>query len=171
MFYVWASILCVANLAWLVLTAMGLPGNWLMLASAGAMLWAYWPERVFSPWTLGVAVFLALLAEGVEFAAGLAGAKKAGAGRSGALGALAGSLAGGIAGTVFIPVPLIGSLLGAVVGAAAGAMFLEAVAGRPVQAVARVGAGSALGRLLGTGFKLAVGVLIWIVLTVAVFWR
>jgi len=163
--------LSLLNLCWLVVTAIGLPGNWLMLASAGVMLWAYWPERVFSPWTLAIAVAMALLAELVEFVAGMAGAKKAGASKLGTFGALAGSLVGGIAGTFLIPVPLIGSLMGAVLGAAAGSMLLETAKGRPMQASVRVGAGSAIGRLLGTGFKLATGILIWIILTIAVYWR
>jgi uncharacterized protein len=79
-------------------------------------------------------------------------------------------LVGAVAGTILIPVPLIGTIIGSCVGAGAGAWALEA-AGRKTPSVgARIVVGAGLGRFFGVVSKLAVGGLIWMIITVAAYW-
>jgi uncharacterized protein YqgC (DUF456 family) len=83
------------------------------------------------------------------------------------VGALGGGLVGGILGTFLIPVPLVGSVLGACIGAFLGALGGELSGGKQVEAAMDIGRGAFVGRLLGTIYKLAFGVLILIVATAA----
>ena len=46
MVYLWATILVVANAVWLFLNLLGLPGNWLMVASTALVAWLYWDQRM-----------------------------------------------------------------------------------------------------------------------------
>lgn len=170
MFYLWATVFSVLNLVWLMLNIVSLPGNWLMLASAGVLAWLYWPTEIFSKWTLIFVFVLALAGEVIDFFAGMVGAKWAGAGKGAGLAAIVGGIVGALAGTAMIPVPVLGSLMGAVIGAGLGAAIVELQSGRKAGSILRSGVGSGLGQLLGKVAKLLLGMLIWIVLTVAVFW-
>lgn len=170
MIYVWAAGVTVLNIVWWTLNLVGLPGNWLMLATAGLAAWLAPGTGMFSAWTLAAAAALNIAGELVEFLAGMVGAKGAGATRKGAWGALGGGLVGAILGTFMIPVPLIGSLIGAGVGAAVGAALLELSGGRDVNASVKSGVGAGAGRVLGTVCKMVIGALVWVILTVAAFW-
>lgn len=171
-----ALLLTVINLVWLALTVIGLPGTWLMAATTLAFAWWQWDSnadphhQMFSRTTLIIIVGLAVVGEVWEFAAGMAGAKQAGASGWGTLGALIGSIVGGIAGTFIIPIPLVGSLLGACGGAAGGAYLCELMIGRDEESAMRSGVGAGVGRLKGTLAKFAVAVLMWFVIAVAAFW-
>lgn len=162
-----------ANLLWLALVVVGLPGNWLMVFTAFVAQWWYWESaaggdrQIFSVGTLIAVVALALLGELVELLAGMAGAKRAGATRRGALGALVGGLVGALAATFMIPIPVLGSLLGAVAGAGLGAGALELSGGRNLSESLRSGVGAGVGRFWGTVGKLTAGVAIWLVIAVA----
>lgn len=165
--YLAAALLVLVNTAALLLTLIGLPGNWVMVLAAGAVAW--WRAGMLGWPVLAAVLLLALTGEILEFAAGLWGAKAAGGTRGGAVGALVGGLAGGLAGTL-LPAPLIGTLVGACGGAAIGALLLELRGGRTLSDSLRAGTGAGIGRFTGTVAKLFAGIAIWIVTAVAAFW-
>ena len=174
--YVWATILVILNGVWLGSNLFGLPGNWFMLIGTGALAWYYsgtagpGGHAMFSPFVLVAVLLLALAGEVLEITTGMVGAKKAGASKRGAVGALVGGLVGAIVGTFAIPVPVVGSLIGATLGAAGGAVLFEMSAGKELAGSLKAGAGAGAGRLLGTLIKLVVGAAIWVVVAVAAFW-
>lgn len=148
-------MMCVIGLA---LNIIGLPGLWLMVASAVAFAW--WTGFVYLGWPgLITLVVLALLAELVEFLAGSAGAKAAGGSKRGMVGAIVGGLVGGLVGTAVIPIPAVGTIIGAVAGSFGGAALVEYSIGRTMEHSYQVGVGAAKGRFWGivskTGFGLA----------------
>lgn len=169
MIYLYALAMLAINLVWLALNLVGLPGNWLMIFTAGLLAWSTWDrgEEMFSSTTLILVVAIALAGEAAEFALSAAGAKKAGSTLWGAVGSIIGAVIGGIAGTVIIPIPVIGSIVGACGGAFAGALALESLTGKPLVHAIHIGKGAAIGRLWGTLAKLAAGVLIYIALALA----
>jgi uncharacterized protein YqgC (DUF456 family) len=152
---------------WLALDLLGLPGNWLMVA--GALLAAWLRPDMFSVSTLVAIVILAAAGEVLELLSGSWGARKGGAGRRGAGGALLGGMIGALVGTFIIPVPVLGSLIGACAGACLGACILELSGGRDLSAALQAGVGAGVGRAFGTVFKLVVGILLWMVIAVAAF--
>lgn len=170
MIYVWATLLVVANTVWLSLTVLGLPGNWLMVASAALVAWLFWDQQMIGRWTLVSLLVLAVVGEVLEFVAGAFGTKTAGGSRGGAFGALLGGLVGAIAGTFVIPIPVLGSLIGACGGAFCGALAFELAGGQELEPAVRSGVGAGVGRFFGTVAKLVVGVGIWVVAAVAAFW-
>lgn len=168
--YIGLSILVVLNAVWVVLVAFGLPGNWLIVTCTALFAWWQWDRSVFSVGTLVAIVVLALLAELVEFFAGMVGARKAGASWRGAVAAIFGALFGALAGTIVIPVPLLGTLFGAGLGAGLAVWAVELSRGQHPQHSLRRGVSAGLGALLGITSKLAAGVVIWLIVTVAAFW-
>jgi uncharacterized protein YqgC (DUF456 family) len=176
MFVLIGLLLTLLSAGCVFLVVLGLPGTWMMAAFAGLFAWWQWdPSRGPTDQFLGVPVLiavlgLALVGEIVEFAAGAAGAKRAGASGWGAIGALIGALVGGLAATFMIPIPIVGSLIGACGGAAAGAWICELAIGRPHEQAVRSGIGAGVGRFKGTLAKLAVAVVMWLVIAVAAFW-
>jgi hypothetical protein len=151
-----------------VLTFFALPGNWLIVISTFAFEW--WQEGTFSIPVLAVITLLAVAGEIIEFFAGMGGAKKAGAGKRGALGALMGAIVGAIFGTFLLPIPFVGTLTGACVGAGLGAWLLELTRDKGMNHAVRSGVGAGLGVLVGTGSKITLGALICIIVAVAGFW-
>lgn len=146
------------------LTALGLPGNWLMVALAALYAWLApkQPPTSVSWTTVAILLVLAALGEILEFAAGAMGTARAGGSRRGVAMALGGSLIGGFVGLfVGAPIPLIGSLVGAVlfagVGALAGALVGEIWMGRELVVSWRVAKRAFWGRLFGTLGKIIVG--------------
>ncbi|NNJ26777.1 DUF456 domain-containing protein [Alienimonas chondri] len=177
-FYICLAIPMVLTAAacW-VATLFTLPGNWAILAIAAA--WAYLMPKGeyglgFAWGTVAVLGALVALGELVEFAAGAAGAKKEGGSRRGMalsiLGAMIGSMTGAAVG---VPVPLVGPLIGAVGGGAAGAFvgaYLgETWKGKGSSEAIQVSKGALIGRLLGTGGKLACGAVMVVILAVMTF--
>ncbi|MEZ5974996.1 MAG: DUF456 family protein [Planctomycetota bacterium] len=154
------------NLALLVLVLAGLPGTWLMLGLTALCEWLI-PVDLFDASTLWLALGLALLGEVFEFTMGSAGARRAGAGRAGALGALLGGILGGLGGTFLIPIPVVGSLAGAAIGAMGLATLLEHSGGMDLRSALRAGTGAAKGQVSGTIVKLALGLCVWLLLAVA----
>jgi uncharacterized protein YqgC (DUF456 family) len=108
------------------------------------------------------------LGEVWEFVSGSVRAKRAGAGRRGALGAIAGGVVGAVLGTFLIPAPVIGTLLGGGLGAFAGAAGLERRGGRDLGESLRIGRAAGVGHALGLVGKLAAGVVVWVWVSVAV---
>jgi uncharacterized protein len=157
------ALLILAQVVGLFLTAVGLPGLWLQVASLGIFAWMGGFVAV-SQISVGVVVFLALLAEIAEFLLGGRYARKYGGGSRAALGAIIGGAVGALIG---FPLPLLGSVFGAMLGAFVGAFLLELTTGRGAGPAVRAGWGAFLGRVVATAMKAGVGVVI-LVLTVIV---
>ena len=170
MIYLWASLLVVWNAVAVFLTLLSLPGTWLMVLATVLLAWWQWDIRMFSPWTLGIVVALAVAGEVLEFLASAVGVRKAGGTRRGSLGALLGSIVGAIIGTLAIPIPVIGSLVGTCGGAFAGAWLLEITSGRTAAESVRSGLGGGAGRVMGTLAKFVIAVILWVIIAVAAFW-
>ncbi len=158
----------------LLMTVVGLPGNWVMVTAAA--LYAYImpsTSRADFGWPVVLAlVILAAVGELLELAAGALGVARSGGSRRGAVMALAGSILGALIGmTIGLPIPLIGSLLAALlfagVGALIGAMLGEHTAGRGLGDTWRIGKAAFWGRLLGTLSKSLVGVLMLAAVVIA----
>jgi uncharacterized protein YqgC (DUF456 family) len=154
------------QLVGLLLTALGFPGLWVQVLSLGAYAW-YGDFQAVSQISVGVVVFLALLAEMAEFLLGARYARRYGGGRRAAWGAI---LGGGIGALVGFPLPLLGSVFGAMLGAFLGATLLELTTGRGATPAVRAGWGAFLGRVVATAMKAGVGVVIF-VLTLVVALR
>lgn len=170
MLYLWSVLLILLNALWLMLVVFGLPGNWLIVISACLFAWWRAEDDVFSIYTLIAVAALAVLGELIEFFAGAGGAKRAGAGWRGSIGALLGALTGAIFGTFLLPIPFLGTLIGACVGAGLGAWGLELAGGRKLQDSARFAMGAGIGEFLGITSKFILGILIWLIVAVAAFW-
>ncbi len=170
MLYVWLTGLLFANSVFWMLSFFALPGNWLIVVSTWAFALWKWDDGVFSIPTLVAITVLALIGEAIEFVGCMVGAKKAGAGKRGAIGALLGAICGAIAGTFMIPVPFIGTFIGACIGAGVGTWCMELtrqgiVPGRAV----KMGVGASVGVMVGTGSKIILGLIICIIVAVAAF--
>lgn len=141
--YVAAGLMVAVGFLGIVLPA--LPG--LPLAFAG-MLLAAWTGgfEAISPATIVVLGVLALLAQSLDFLAGLFGAQRVGASRHGLAGAALGTLAG-----LFFGLP--GLIIGPFVGAVAG----EIAHGRALGLASKVGLGTWIGMVVGAVVKLALG--------------
>lgn len=166
------------GLGCLLLTAIGLPGTWLMIGlAAGAYLLQEATGAVDGGtavwWTLGVCTALGGLGEVVETAAGAMGTRAGGGTGRGMVGAIVGGIAGGIALTPVIPIPLVGTLLGAMIGTFVGALVGELTGdGDAVGAGSvRAAAGATLGRLLGSMGKTLVGAIVWVTLSIRLLLR
>ncbi|MDD5328136.1 MAG: DUF456 domain-containing protein [Phycisphaerae bacterium] len=170
MFYLWSTILIIINAFWLTLVPFALPGNWLIIITTALFAWWHADENMFSVYTLIIITILAILGELVEFLGGVTGAKKAGAGFRGSLGAIIGAVTGAIIGTFLIPIPLLGTLLGSCAGAAILACLFEVTGGRKLEDTVQLGFGAGLGVFLGTSAKIFIGILIWHIVAIAAFW-
>lgn len=150
-----------------LLVLVGLPGTWLALAVAGLCEWGT-VATLFSHSTLVGVLALAIAGEAWEFFASAARAKRAGAGRRGAIGALVGGILGALVGTIVIPIPLVGTLVGGGLGAFGGAASSERRGGQELRDALRIGRAAALGHALGLAGKFAASVGVWLCLTIAV---
>ncbi len=162
-------LLLIVQLAGLVVAIFQLPGLWVMLAGTGVFALLTRSHGYVSVTSILVLLGLAITAEIVEFVAGGAGAKKAGASKLGMTGAMVGGIVGAIVGTPMIPVPIVGTIVGAVVGSFLGAMAVELIRRREVGHSLRVGYGAAKGRLLGIGAKLTIGIIMLLITIVVAF--
>jgi uncharacterized protein len=161
-------IMLLASVCGVALTLLTLPGVWVILIVALFVQLLWGDPQVYSWWTLGAALALALVGEAVEFFASAVGATSAGGGTSGAVGSILGSLAGAILGSIFIPVPVAGTIAGAVLGAGLGAILAERhIARRTWSHSYRIGQGAAVGRLISTVVKVAIAAAVGVMLTVS----
>jgi uncharacterized protein len=151
-----ALLLLAAMVVGLILIPLGLPGLWVMVG--GALLYSYAvPGGGIGIWTLIALTVLAVLAEVVEFVLGGRYARKYGGSRRAGWGAILGGVAGAIVG---VPVPVIGSVIGAFVGSFAGAWVAERTRGSSGGVATKVATGALIGRVVATGVKVAVGLVI-----------
>ena len=165
-----AFLLIAVLLAAWVLTLLGMPGNWLMVAATA--VYAYFmpvDSRAAIGWNV-IVIFLALafLGEILELMAGAVGTAKAGGSKRGAALAMLGSIVGGIVGIIVgVPIPLVGPILAALLfaglGAMAGAVLGEIWIGRNLDASWQIGKAAFWGRLAGTLSKVVVGTVIVVV--------
>ncbi len=163
----WIAIplLGVGCLVGVVLTAVKLPGTWLMVLSAGVYGWATGWERV-TLIVMAVLVGAALVGEAIELAASVLTARKAGATRQAAWGGLIGGFVGMF---VFsLPMPIIGTIAGAIIGCFVGAAVCELTARRKLSQSTKVGFFSALGYVLGIVAKMMVAFAMAVILLTAV---
>ena len=170
MLYFWSVLLILLNALWLMLVVFGLPGNWLIVISTCLFAWWRWDDAVFSIYTLIAVAAFAVLGELVEFFAGMVGARKAGASWPGSVAALAGAVTGAVLGTFLIPVPFFGTVLGACLGAGLLAWGLEFARGKKMDDSVRYAVGAGVGEFFGITSKFALGIVIWVIVTVAAFW-
>jgi len=168
--YLWLAILVLFNAVWLMLVLFGLPGNWLMVISTCLFAWWKWDIRPFSGWTLIAITALALTGELIEFLAGMAGARRAGASWRGSAMAVLGAILGALFGTFLIPIPLLGSMVGASIGAGFAVWAGEIARGEIAEHSFQRAVGAGLGQFLGITGKLVAGMVIWLVVAVAALW-
>ena len=153
----WALLLCLTLAVGWLLTLLGMPGNWMMVAAMALYAWlAPSDSHLGIGWpVVGLVAGLAVFGEVIELLAGAMGVAKVGGSRRSSVLALLGSIIGGLAGIfIGVPVPIIGSLLAAVlfagIGALVGAMLGENWKGRGLDHGLKVGMAAFWGRLFGT---------------------
>lgn len=144
----------------LIGTLVGLPGNWVTVATALLIVWLVPKDWTLNlpAWSVVAIVLLALAGEAIEFIAGALGVgKTGGAKRSAALavvGSIVGAIVGMFIGVPIIPIPLLGSLIVSVllsgVGASVGAALGERWVGKDWDGSVQVGIAAFWGRLFGT---------------------
>ena len=163
--------LLLINAAGVVLTAIQLPGTWLMIVATAAFAWWRWDDEHFTYgwWTLASLLVLALIGELIEFAASAVGSIAVGGAKRGAAISSVTALVGAIAGAFLIPIPIVGTLIGAAVGAGLGASAGDKWAGRSWSETAQGFKGAAVGKLGGAAGKLLVAAIMWLVAAVMLF--
>lgn len=141
-----------------------LPGNWIVALLVALYAWLGTDSSRLGLGLVSVLVVfvLALFGEAVEFLAGAAGAKRAGASRKSTLYAIMGSMGGAIVGAIIgVPVPILGPVIAAILfgglGATAGAMYGEWTDGRDWKRNWSIGQAAFWGRTFGTLGKVTVG--------------
>ncbi|MDA1080724.1 MAG: DUF456 domain-containing protein [Gemmatimonadetes bacterium] len=144
----------------LLLIPLGLPGIWLMVATATALVLLGSAVKIGWFVVLGCAA-IALVSELLDFVVAAKYTKKYGGSNRGAWGAVLGGIVGAIVG---VPVPIIGSVIGALVGSFAGALVAEYSVGASHEGATRAATGATIGRVIATAFKVAAGCVIaaWI---------
>jgi uncharacterized protein YqgC (DUF456 family) len=153
-------LLVAALLLSLILIALGLPGLWVMIASAVIYNIIVGTEPIGWFTLVGVGV-LAAIAEIIEWTLSGKFARKYGGSRRAAWGAVIGGTLGAILG---FPLPIVGPLIGAFAGSFIGALVGELSAGGTHRAATRVAWGALIGRVAATAIKMAIGAAIasWI---------
>jgi uncharacterized protein len=161
---VWTYYICLVifMLAGWVVNLAGLPGLWLMLAGIAGYAWLTGGAFV-GLWTLLILLAIVLLAEVVEFIAGGAGAKRAGASGWAIWSAVAGGVIGAIFLSFLLPIPVVGTIFGACLGSFLGAFAVEMMRRKSWQDAMRIGAGAAEGRFYGIVSKSAFGFVVLLI--------
>jgi uncharacterized protein YqgC (DUF456 family) len=144
----------------LILIVLGLPGLWIMVASAVAYNMIVPGDPIGWVSLIAVAV-LALVAELLEFTMTGRYARKYGGSRRAGWGAILGGMIGAMVG---FPVPIVGPIIGAFVGSFAGALIAELTGGSSAGDATRVAKGALIGRVVSTMLKIGIGftIGIWI---------
>jgi uncharacterized protein len=149
----------------LILIVLGLPGLWIMVASAVAYNLIVPGEPIGWVTLVAVAV-LAFVAELLEFSLTGRFARKYGGSRRAGWGAILGGIVGAMVG---LPVPIIGSVIGAFLGSFLGALIAEFTGGSSAGDATRVAKGALIGRVVSTVLKIGIGLTIgvWIFIAAA----
>lgn len=155
-------ILALVIVVSLLMIPLGLPGLWIIIASA----FAY---RILVPGTIGVITLvgitiMGIVAEVFEFTLAGQYARKYGGSRRASWGAILGGTIGAIIG---FPVPIIGPIIGGFAGAFAGALVGEMSRGKDAGNAPRVATGALIGRAIAAAMKTGVGVVVAVWVMVA----
>jgi len=144
----------------MVLIVLGLPGLWIMIASAITYNVVV-PGRPISWLSVFGICILGLVAEVLDFTLAGKYARKYGGSRKAAWGAIIGGMIGAFIG---VPVPIVGPVIGALIGSFVGALVGEVRHSGDRGAATKVATGALIGRVFGTVIKIALGftVAIWI---------
>jgi uncharacterized protein len=137
----------------LLLTPLGLPGLWIMVAVLAAGAWG----GEVGVLVLVVAIVLAAAAELIEWWIIDRLNVRYGGSRLAFWGAIAGGLVGVMLG---MPIPVVGPLIAGFIGSFVGAAVATLYETRQVEAAARVGWGTLLGRMWAAAAKVAAGFVI-----------
>ncbi len=143
-------------LAGLIITPLGLPGNWLIFG--GAVVCGFATQWAKYGWFfLLLLAVTAVFGELVEVASSAIGAKKFGASTGATVAAIVGTLVGLLLGTGVMPI--IGSLIGAFAGAFLGAFIYEYIKLQDREKALKAGLGAFLGRTAAIIAKESIGIL------------
>jgi uncharacterized protein YqgC (DUF456 family) len=158
-------ILAVVIILSLILIVLGMPGLWIMVASAVTYNLIVKGDPI-GWFTLVAVAVLALVAELLDFVMTGRYARKYGGSRRAGWGAIIGSIVGAMVG---FPVPIVGPIIGAFVGSFLGALVAEFTGGSTAGASTRVATGALIGRVVSTALKIGIGftVVIWIFIAAA----
>ena len=137
----------------LALIALGLPGLWVMIASAVVYNLLVPADPISWITIVGIGI-LGVVAEVIEFTLSGKYARKWGGSRRAGWGAMLGGMIGAFLG---FPVPIIGPLIGAFVGSFVGALAGELSVGSSAKDSTRAATGALIGRAVATAMKMAVG--------------
>ena len=147
----------------LVLIVLGLPGLWIMVASAVTYNLIV-PGEPIGWFTLVAVAVLALVAELLEFTMTGRYARKYGGSRRAGWGAIIGGMIGAFVG---LPVPIVGPVIGAFIGSFCGALVAELTGGASAGDATRVAKGALIGRAMSTALKIGIGFTIGVWIFVA----
>lgn len=145
------------SLSGTALAVLQLPGTWVILISAVGYDWYYGWQRIGWQWLFALGL-LAVAAEVVDSLAAVVAARRCGASRRAALGALVGGFAGML--LLSVPVPVIGTVIGGLVGCFVGALGAELTKHNNLAAGARVGLFATIGRVIGLAAKTSAALVI-----------
>jgi uncharacterized protein YqgC (DUF456 family) len=137
----------------LVLIALGLPGLWVMIATAVTYNLVVHPAPMGWFTIFGIIV-LGVIAEVIEFSLAGKFARKYGGSRRAGWWAIFGGMIGAFMG---FPVPIIGPMIGAFIGSFIGALAGELSVGGGGGKSTKVAFGAMLGRVAATAVKMAIG--------------
>jgi uncharacterized protein len=149
----------------LILIVLGLPGLWIMVATAVVYNMIV-PGDPIGWFTLVAVAVLALIAELLEWSLTGRYARKYGGSRRGSWGAILGGMIGAVVG---FPVPIIGPVIGAFVGSFCVALIAELTGGTSAADATQVAKGALIGRVVSTMLKIGIGftIGIWIFISAA----
>ncbi len=150
------TLLSLSMLAGLLITPLGLPGNWVILGCAVVYGLAIHWTKFGWPFLLVFAI-AALVGEIVEVLSSAVGAKKYGASTGGTIAAIVGSIVGLAVGSGIVPI--LGTIVGAFLGAFLGAFGYEYFRLNDLRQALRAGLGAFLGRTAAVIAKEAIGLL------------
>ena len=153
-------ILSLVLIVSLILIVLGLPGLWIMVASAVTYNLVV-PGDPIGWFTLAAVGVLAFVAELLDIALTGRYARKYGGSRRAGWGAIIGSIVGAMVG---FPVPIVGPVIGAFIGSFVGALIAEFTGGSSAGDATRVAKGALIGRVVSTVLKIGIGftIGIWI---------
>lgn len=150
MAFILLTLVLVASLAMIPL---GLPGLWVMIASAIGYNILTGAEPISWVTIVGISI-LGLVAEWIEFTLSGKYARKYGGSRRAGWGAMIGGIVGAFMG---FPIPVVGPIVGAFVGSFSGALLGELSTGSGGKASTKAATGALIGRALATAMKIGVG--------------
>lgn len=160
-------LFCVIMLGGVIMTILGLPGNFIIALTGFA--YGYYDHFEHVDYTVLVIVIgIFIVSEIIDFGAGLLGAKQGKASKRSMLASVIGTVAGGIWGTALLP--LVGSILGALLGAFVTAALAEYTKVKDAAQAKRVALSILKGQIAGMILKTATAVGMAIILIGQLKW-